>query len=110
MKDFRVYIAGPMSGYLDYNFPAFHHVAAQLRERGMDVVNPAELNTDPDTNKASTDPYGVCLKRALAGLLTCDMLVLLDGWELSTGARLEEMIARTCNMPVMKIQTLLDAL
>ena len=42
----RVYISGPMSGLPELNFPAFHAAAASLRAKGLDVVNPAEINAE----------------------------------------------------------------
>lgn len=38
----RVYLAGPMTGIEDFNFPAFNDMAAKLRARGYVVENPAE--------------------------------------------------------------------
>ena len=43
-----IYIAGPMTGRPDLNFPAFHAAATTLRDAGFDVVNPAEINPDQD--------------------------------------------------------------
>ena len=43
----RIYVAGPMTGHPQLNFPAFHTEAARLRALGYEVVNPAELNADP---------------------------------------------------------------
>ena len=40
-----LYIAGPMRGYPDHNFPAFRAAAAALRRAGYGVVNPAELHS-----------------------------------------------------------------
>ncbi|WP_457825134.1 DUF4406 domain-containing protein, partial [Staphylococcus aureus] len=34
----RIYVAGPMSGLPELNFPAFHAAAAELRAQGFDVV------------------------------------------------------------------------
>ena len=42
----RIYLSGPMSGWPDLNFPAFHAAAALLRGQGFEVVNPAEINPD----------------------------------------------------------------
>ena len=38
----RLYVAGPMTGLPDYNYPAFDGAAALLAERGYPVENPAE--------------------------------------------------------------------
>lgn len=46
-KPARVYISGPMSGLPDLNFPAFNAAAQQLRELGLDAVNPADITPTP---------------------------------------------------------------
>ena len=38
----NIYVAGPMRGYPEFNFPSFHAAAAQLRAAGHTVFNPAE--------------------------------------------------------------------
>lgn len=43
----KLYIAGPMTGLPDLDFPAFHEAAAKLRAQGHEVINPAEINADP---------------------------------------------------------------
>ena len=55
----RVYLSGPMKGYPDSNFPAFHATAAALRARGLEVVNPAEIGV----STAENDPgfYNACM-------------------------------------------------
>ena len=42
----KIYIAGPMTGLPELNFPAFHAEAARLRAFGYEVINPAEINPD----------------------------------------------------------------
>ena len=84
----RIYIAGPMTGLPDLNFPAFHAEAARLRALGFEVVNPAEINADP------TAGWEACMFADLAALSTCDGLALLPGWEKSDGAQIERIWAR----------------
>lgn len=38
----RLYLAGPMTGLPDFNYPAFHAAAAAWRAAGWTVANPAE--------------------------------------------------------------------
>lgn len=83
----RTYIAGPMTGLPDLNFPAFHAAAAQLRAAGCEPVNPAEINPDP--NAEWTD----CMFRDLEELTKCDAILLLDGWQKSPGAQIERLWA-----------------
>jgi len=82
-----IYIAGPMSGMPDLNFPAFHAEAGRLRARGFVVVNPAEINPDKSM------PWHDCMLRDIAELVKCHAIRLLPGWESSSGARIEEIIA-----------------
>lgn len=72
----RVYIAGPMTGLPDWNFPAFHAAAAAWRELGWEVVNPAEAFD------GTTDlPYRRYVEKDLDDLRSCDAIALLPGWD-----------------------------
>lgn len=90
----RIYIAGPMTGFPELNFPSFHAAAARIREMGHDAVNPAEIN--PDKGMSWKD----CMKTDIAALVTCDAIHLLDGWEKSKGATLEAHIAERLELEV----------
>ena len=41
-KPKRIYIAGPMTGHSEHNFPAFHEAANRLEVAGLEAVNPAD--------------------------------------------------------------------
>ncbi|SED31843.1 protein of unknown function [Pseudomonas frederiksbergensis] len=43
----RVYLTGPMTGFEDFNFPAFNKMAADLCACGYVVENPAEHGIVP---------------------------------------------------------------
>lgn len=88
------YLAGPMSGYPEFNYPAFTAAAESLREQGLTVISPHELH-DGDTSQ-----HWTCyLRRDLRALLDCDEIVLLPGWEKSRGACLEVAVAEALMMP-----------
>ena len=91
----RIYVAGPMTGLPELNFPAFHAAALMLRERGWDVVNPAELNPSPEIKWADA------MKSDIAALVTCDAIFMLPGWQKSKGALLEHRIAVDLFMPTL---------
>lgn len=97
----RLYIAGPMTGHPDLNFPAFHEAARRLRASGFEVVNPAEINADPNM------PWTVCMRHDIAQLVTCDAIATLPGWPRSRGASLEVGIAQALEMPVRDVAALL---
>lgn len=90
----KVYIAGPMTGYPELNYPAFMEAARTLRGFGHTVVNPAELNPQ-DT------PYVEAMKRDIKGLLECDGLFMLSGWQASKGATLEYHIAKVLQFVIL---------
>lgn len=92
----KVYIAGPMTGYPDLNFPAFNKEAAKLRKKGYTVINPAEVN--PDVTMA----WAECMRKDIAELVQCDAIKLLKGWENSKGATLEHHIAERLELKIMK--------
>ncbi|AJG19046.1 DUF4406 domain-containing protein [Cupriavidus basilensis] len=90
----RIYVAGPMTGFPNLNFPAFHEAARRLRAAGHEVVNPAEINADPSTG------WVECMRADIRELVTCDAIHLLPGWERSRGATLEVHIAKTLGFEV----------
>jgi hypothetical protein len=98
----KLYIAGPMSGYADFNYPAFRSAAEQLRAAGYAVGNPADLD-------GTGLPYKECIRLGLALLFTCDHLALLPGWERSRGAVLERQAAATVGMEVWTVDWWLAA-
>jgi hypothetical protein len=103
----KAYLAGPMSGYPQFNFPLFYKAAAQLRADGWNIVSPAELDADTDAEipkAALASPDGKHVNKGVAGHTWGDLLardvkmiaddginaiIFLPGWEKSRGARLE---------------------
>lgn len=102
----KIYVAGKMRGIPFYNFPAFDAKKAELEALGHRVISPADLDRaygfDPyrgDEADANFDMKGT-IRRDIDALLTCDYLVLLEGWESSVGATGEIAIASWVGMPI----------
>ena len=93
----RLYVAGPMTGYPNWNHPAFHVAAFRLRAAGFTVANPA------DHGPGETDWF-VCVRRGLRELLDVEGVATLPGWEQSRGAALEVHVACALNMPVRTVE------
>lgn len=97
---YTIYLAGPMRGYEDFNFPAFDAAAAWLRDFGWVVLSPADRDRDHGFDETANTMEGFDLEAAMRHDLTwvieADGIVLLPGWEESTGARIERLVAETC--------------
>lgn len=93
----RIYIAGPMSGLPDNNYPAFHAAAVRLRARGWHVENPAE---SPAPHVNANCEWTAYMRMGISQLMTCHAIYLLPGWQDSAGASLEYTIARRLNLPI----------
>lgn len=115
MSKTTVYLAGPMRGYKDFNFPAFLEAAAVLRELGMKVLSPAEhdLEIGLDPTNPDLDAQGFDLEASMAwdlgAVLKSDAVVVLPGWHPSTGVGHEVAVARCTGKPVLDFDTLMPA-
>lgn len=89
----KLYIAGPMTGLPEYNYPAFFEAEDQLRAAGYDVANPAMLGVRDGWEWADY------MRAGLRMLLNCDGIAMLDGWHASRGAQVELRLALSLDMP-----------
>ena len=105
----KVYLAGPMTGYPLFNFPAFKEAREKLRAAGYEVICPAEEDEkegfDPaNPEEITPDQYEAWIDRDLGFIHDCDALVYMPGSEQSNGASREIMFARLKKMPVMSLE------
>ena len=116
-KQKAVYVAGPMRGYPQFNFPAFFAAGDKLEKEGWKVFNPAKKDQDQygdglwkenktgDEAEASSN-VGFSLRDALAWdtekiCKECDAIAMLPGWEKSNGAKAEWALAVALGLEVM---------
>lgn len=92
-----VYIAGPMNGLPDFNYPAFRAMELRLQDRKIDYRSPTQGLPPPQT-LTEEKPYEFFLRHALRLLLECESVLLLPGWRDSAGATLECEIAGKLDM------------
>lgn len=108
-----VYLAGPMRGLPELNFPAFREAAADLRERGYQVVSPAEMDEELDGFDGKGDaeplPFATYMARDLPVVCGVDAVVVLPGWQQSRGAQLETLVAEGVGLPVLRYPDLAPA-
>lgn len=102
----RFYVSGPMRGHRKFNFPVFDDVTATLRAAGHDVDNPADHDRetqpgieqwdgfeDGDESRCMLFDLATALKWDLSCVARDEAIVMLPGWEQSTGARIERFVA-----------------
>ena len=109
-----IYIAGPMRGHKEFNFPAFFSAATYFRNKGHTVFNPAERdnkehgtdiskgNLTGDENIAKLQ-HGFDLRKALCADLVficehANAIALLPGWESSKVANAEIAAAKALGL------------
>lgn len=113
-----IYIAGPMRGYPNFNFPVFN-AAADYWERvcGFTVFNPAQddveeygtdisVGNDTGCEEQAAKEHGFCLRDALARdtewiCKTATHIYMLKGWEASKGARAEWALADALGLTIL---------
>jgi len=104
----KIYIAGPMSGIEDWNFPAFFEAEEQLKELGHETLNPATNDgaslevaiQNAISARDSGATWSSYMRRDLHSLVLSDSLCLLPGWQSSEGASLEVYVAKALGIPL----------
>jgi uncharacterized protein DUF4406 len=116
----KIYIAGPMTGIPQFNFPAFNAAAARLRSHGHEVFNPAERDIERhggvDISKDNVNgcqelaakSHGFSLREALADdceyiCRHADAIALLPGWANSKGANAERALGLALGLVIVEI-------
>lgn len=106
----KFYLAGPMTGLPEYNFPEFDRYCEILRKKNFDIISPHEIDHGETPETRGSLDYHLYIKEGLKALLTCDAVILMPGWENSHGSRFEVEVARKCGMNIFLYQADLDLL
>ena len=100
----KLYIAGPMTGYPDFNYPAFFRAAEELASAGHEPINPARTE-----GREGCAAWLDFMRLSLIDIAACDGIATLDGWEMSRGARIEVGLADDLGLPVKAVDGWLDS-
>jgi hypothetical protein len=105
-KKKSIYVAGPMSGYPEFNFPKFFAVQHEYEAKGWIVYNPANKSNEAEVVKHSSFGEGDDKALMKSGwsfrdaytwdvtrVIEADAIYMLKGWEASPGARGEHAVA-----------------
>ena len=114
-----VYIAGPMRGYDEFNFPAFDKARDRWARDGYCTISPADADRAAGTDGSDDTPYYPDTdKERVRGDVVRDIhaiysldpdlgdkLALIRGWQKSTGALAEFALARWLGVPTVAAET-----
>jgi hypothetical protein len=109
MEPLTLYLAGPMRGIAEFNFPAFFEATERLRAAGHTVLSPAERDIEDHGDTIWKGRSGdlaelvgviefdleATMRHDLQWVMDADGIVLLPDWHKSTGARIEALVAKT---------------
>jgi nucleoside 2-deoxyribosyltransferase len=104
----RIYLAGPMTGYKDFNHEAFEKATKFLRALGYLVVSPHE-HCDPILEEDELS-YARVLARDMVLLAECKTILFLPNSQDSKGANVERVFAEATSKQCILYVTLLHAL
>jgi hypothetical protein len=87
-----------MRGVPYWNFPAFDKATGDLRAQGWTVFSPAEHDRSlgaiaPEDGSGDFESLNACLEWDFARIAESDAIVVLPGWETSTGVHWEMTVA-----------------
>ena len=115
----KIYLAGPMRGKPNFNFPAFFAAAARLLADGHEVFSPAERDNEKygtDISKDNPDgrediaasQHGFNFREALGADLAwicaeADAVALLPDWITSKGVTAERATALALGLIVIEL-------
>lgn len=117
------YLAGPMTGIPQFNFPLFDAEAKRLRAEGYNILSPHEQDS-PAVQKAAwaskdgkLDANGQIAGETWGDILARDVKLVADSvcgilvlpkWHTSRGARLETFVAHLTGKPILYADTQKD--
>lgn len=100
----RLYVAGPVTGLTDGNYPAFEYAAKRLFNAGHIPVLPPELRTalQPSAELTLGQCYRKVIPNDIVELATCEGMIVLPGFEKSSGTAFELHGAELFGMEVFR--------
>ena len=90
----RIYIAGPMTGYENFNRKKFLKMAEDIKLMGHEPVHTADMPEGLE--------YEDYMTESLKRLGACEGVMLLNGWEGSKGANIELKKAKELGLKIFK--------
>jgi hypothetical protein len=102
----RLYVAGPMTGIPEMNYPMFFRVEETLKASGYDVLNPARIDEVFANELVALKSQDLApdwswyMRKTLRMMLLCDGVATLANYTESRGATIEVNLARALGFRV----------
>lgn len=100
-RDTPYYLAGPMSGFPEFNYPTFESVSTRLRNQGFTVIS-AHAIDHPDDGVPGSIPWTEYMRGCIAELTSQHNgirgIIALPNWRNSHGAIVEMRVASALGM------------
>lgn len=93
-----IYIAGPMSGFPEFNRYSFSAAMMGLQKQYKSAV---VINPSCNFGDRKDLDWSVYMRHSMHQLLMTDMIYMLDGWKTSKGASLEHRIAEALELKIV---------
>lgn len=87
-----VYISGPIDGNPNY-VEDFWNAWVIMDNKGLNPVSPVDIGIALEKKLKRKPTWAEYMREDIKALMDCDGIYMLDGWEKSSGARLEEHMA-----------------
>lgn len=92
----KVYISGAIAHYdMNERKEAFTNAEMRLQSMGFNPINPFKNGLPDDAH------WREHMRADIRLLLDCEFIYMLQGWELSKGAKLELDVASSCGIKVL---------
>jgi nucleoside 2-deoxyribosyltransferase len=108
-----VYLAGPMRGFPQFNFPEFDRWAGILRDLGFAVISPAEMDREAGIDEKTLSDADITqqmkrefMSRDCEAVCQADAVAVMPGWDKSHGAMIEVSLASVISIPVIDVVTM----
>lgn len=110
----KVYIAGPMRGIPNLNFPAFDEAKKRWEDAGHWVITPADMDrevgvdgSDESLKLLTPEFLREAILKDVEVISNMDAVAVLHGWDNSLGSAVEVAISQFFNLPIYDAETML---
>lgn len=103
----KIYIAGQVTGIENDNRDEFNDAEylLKMRHKGCEIINPIS-NVVDTTGLSDRQIWVEYMKISVRQITECEVLATLEGWEKSSGAKIEVELAKRLGLLVTSVQAL----